>query len=143
MKAENGNPMEKWLEAFPPPKSAGADREAVSGGEGSRADSSGGGAASGPRGGKSAFKKEDKLDLHGMTREEAQRRLGDFITARARKGRRKVLIIHGRGLNSGGEAVLPQLVRSELEKNPHVVDFGSAGPSDGGAGALCVFLSRR
>jgi DNA-nicking Smr family endonuclease len=120
------NPMEKWLKDFPPPSAA--EREKENSGAAERKKSS-------------LF--PEKLDLHGMTRDTARRRLQDFIRNSARGGLRKVLVIHGRGLNSGGEAVLPRLVRAELENNPFVIDFGAADPSQGGTGALQVFLRQR
>jgi DNA-nicking Smr family endonuclease len=126
MENKDSHPMEKWLKDFPPPSAAEREKE------------------------NSEDAKEKKfglfpakLDLHGMTRDTARRRLQDFIRNSARGGLRKVLVIHGKGLNSEGEAVLPQLVRTELERNPFVVDFGAADLSQGGAGALEVFLRQR
>jgi DNA-nicking Smr family endonuclease len=115
--------MEKWLRDFPPPSAS--ERE-------------------NPKRPKSGRPERfpAELDLHGMRREEASARLEDFIRNSARAGLRKVLVIHGRGLGSRGGAVLPELVRDELEKNPHVVDFGPAEPSRGGSGALQVFLKQ-
>ena len=114
------NSMEKWLRDFPPPRAAEREETAPE------------------------TKKQERfparLDLHGMTREQASARLREFIRSSVRGGLRKVLVIHGRGLNSEGEAVLPALVRAELEENPYVLDFGAAAPSQGGKGAMQVFL---
>ncbi|MDR3200619.1 MAG: Smr/MutS family protein [Spirochaetales bacterium] len=124
--ADKDNPMEKWLQAFPPPSAS--ERED----SGKKNESESGKSERFPA----------QLDLHGMTREEASSRLLDFIGNSVRAGLRKVLVIHGRGLGSQGAAVLPALVREELEKNPHVIDFGPAAPAQGGAGAMRVFLKQ-
>ena len=116
------NSMEKWLRDFPPPRAEERENREGSGTE---------------------TKKERfpaRLDLHGMTRKQASARLREFIKNSVRGGLRKVLVIHGRGLNSEGGAVLPALVRAELEENPDVLDFGAAEPSQGGNGAMQVFL---
>jgi len=116
---DNGS-MEKWLREFPPPRAAEREKAAPQN--------------------KKPGRFPQQIDLHGMTRNEASARLRDFIRNSLRGGLRKVLVIHGRGLNSGGEAVLPGLVRTELENNPDVLDFGAAAPSKGGSGATQVFL---
>jgi DNA-nicking Smr family endonuclease len=63
------------------------------------------------------------------------------------KGRRCVLLIHGRGLHSGPSgpalrsALVEYLCHQPLSK--HVLAFTSAPPRHGGAGALIVLLRRR
>jgi DNA-nicking Smr family endonuclease len=55
------------------------------------------------------------LDLHGDTALEAERRVKDFLATHARISRGQVLrIITGRGMGSGGRAVLPGAVRRAL-----------------------------
>jgi DNA-nicking Smr family endonuclease len=55
------------------------------------------------------------LDLHGDTALEAERRVKDFVATHARIYRGQVLhIITGRGMGSGGKAVLPGAVRRAL-----------------------------
>ena len=55
------------------------------------------------------------LDLHGDTGQEAERRVKDFVATQARISRGQVIhIITGRGLGSGGKAVLPGAVRRAL-----------------------------
>jgi DNA-nicking Smr family endonuclease len=115
------NPMQRWLRDFPPPSAGEREEEK-----------------------QSDTKRQTlfpaRLDLHGMKREEASLRLRDFLRAGVRGGLRKVLVIHGRGLNSKDGAVLPAVVRAELERNPYVIDFGPAAPAQGGQGATQVFL---
>lgn len=86
------------------------------------------------------------LDLHGLTREEARPALETFMREQRLRGRRCVLVIHGRGLNSKGQVpVLKEqmgrwLSRGELGKR--VLAFCTARPVDGGAGAVYVLLRR-
>jgi DNA-nicking Smr family endonuclease len=125
---KNEDAMERWLAAYPPPSAAELEKEKTEAEEDTK------------KGGRARPRFPDRIDLHGYTREEAALRLRDFIRNSLRGGLRKVLVIHGKGLNSPGDAVLPALVRSELENNPHVLDFGAAASSEGGAGAMRVFL---
>lgn len=92
-----------------------------------------------------ALRLEARLDLHGMTQDEAHRAL-DFFLARAHEeGLRSVLVITGKG---GGErgGVLRTAVPRWLEEAPHrgrVLGTAPAQPRDGGAGALYILLRRR
>ena len=117
------NPMDEWLKNYPPPSAV--EREKSTNNTG-----------------KNPVRFSNKIDLHGMTRDIAVRQLQNFINNSVRAGLRKVLVIHGRGLNSDGEAILPKVVRAELERNPYVIDFGAAEPDQGGTGAMQVFLRR-
>lgn len=80
------------------------------------------------------------LDLHGMQRDQARRALADFLH-RAKLARlRSVCVIHGKGINSRQQAVLPGKVRSWLSQSEWVQAFCPASPKDGGDGALHVLL---
>ena len=89
---------------------------------------------------------EGRIDLHGLTRAKAAIALGRFIAASRAAGHRCLLIIHGRGLHSGGEgAALRDLVRNELSTSTHagnVLACAMAPPSQGGSGATLVYLRR-
>ena len=86
------------------------------------------------------------LDLHGMRVDEARGNLIDFIQTQHKKGRRCLLIIHGRGHHSfNQEPVLKSklihwLTNGFLHKQ--ILAFTSARPSDGGVGALYLLLRR-
>ncbi len=86
---------------------------------------------------------DDELDLHGTTQEEAIRKVQHFLhSARARR-LRHVLIITGRGLNSGVQGpVLRGVVQSWLERNgaPYLRRYSWAPPRLGGDGAIWVEL---
>ena len=88
---------------------------------------------------------EGKLDLHGLTQEEAFDRLFRFIKAAVAARKRTVLIITGKGgLKSGGgvlKRMLPLwLEDTELEKD--VIALTQAAPKDGGAGAFYLRLRK-
>jgi len=88
---------------------------------------------------------EARLDLHGMTQDEAHRALDRFIPAMREDGRRAVLIITGKGTREGG-GVLRQAVPRWLDEarlRPHVLAIEEARPQHGGAGALYVLLRRK
>ena len=90
---------------------------------------------------------EARLDLHGMTRDEALDAVGRFIQRSRAGGLRAVLIIHGRGLNSdGGDPVLRPALLAWLgvaaATRAGVMAFAPAPRRAGGAGATVVLLRR-
>ncbi|HUH83193.1 MAG TPA: Smr/MutS family protein [Stellaceae bacterium] len=87
---------------------------------------------------------EARLDLHGMTQEEAHRALAGFV-ARAWSGeRRTLLVITGKGGARGGvlRAAVPRWL-GEAPNAGRVLAIAPAQPKDGGAGAFYVLLRRR
>ncbi|MFP4113567.1 MAG: Smr/MutS family protein [Spirochaetales bacterium] len=84
---------------------------------------------------------EDRIDLHGLTVEEALAATRSFLNDCAGRGLRKVLVIHGKGRN--GEGVLRREVRAYLERDPRTGAMGYAGGPEGGRGALWVVLRDR
>ena len=84
---------------------------------------------------------QGQLDLHGLRRDEARERLGEFLREAARAGLRCVRIVHGKGNGSPGrEPVLKGKVRIWLVQRNEVLAFAQARASDGGHGALIVLL---
>ena len=88
------------------------------------------------------MKPEAHLDLHGLHQDEARVKLDFFITDCCRKGLRKVIIIHGKGIHTTGtDPVLGELVRKFIE---HDKRCGSSGhpktKQEGGSGATWVIL---
>ncbi|MCF3933657.1 Smr/MutS family protein [Acuticoccus sp. M5D2P5] len=84
-----------------------------------------------------------RIDLHGMTQEEAERALIRFIDSCSGRGLRVVLVITGKGQGGEGRGILRRsvpvwLTRQSLTR--HVVSFSPAGPTHGGDGALYVRL---
>ena len=89
---------------------------------------------------------EAELNLHHLTADAAAHQAERFIEQSVAKGRRCVLLIHGRGLHSGpgGPALRPALVEFLCQRPlaEHVLAFTSAPPRHGGPGALIVLLRR-
>lgn len=96
---------------------------------------------------KGEFPIQDHIDLHGLTRQEAQVAVKGFILNSYKLGLRCVLIIHGRGLNSPESfPVLKEGLPIWLGRGPVkriVLAFSTARPYDGGTGAVYVLLRRR
>lgn len=92
------------------------------------------------------FAHQAHLDLHRMTAEQARPAVERFLLDAHRAGRRCVLIIHGRGLNSKDQfPVLKNRLTTWLSRGSWariVLAFTSARLCDGGAGALYVLLRR-
>ena len=81
------------------------------------------------------------LDLHGLTVDEAKRRLGGFLQACLADGRRCAHLIHGKGYRSeGGYPVLKNRINLWLRQHPAVLAFCTARPAEGGTGAVYVLL---
>ena len=86
---------------------------------------------------------EARLDLHGLTQDEAHRVLGGFVGGSRAAGLRCVLVITGRGAVGGG--ILRQAVPRWLDEpglRRHLLAIAPAQPRDGGAGALYLLLRR-
>jgi DNA-nicking Smr family endonuclease len=90
---------------------------------------------------------EAELDLHGRTRDEAERAVEALVIRSRALGRRCVLVIHGRGINSGDAGpVLPEVVKDCLSRGPaarSVLAFSYAAPAQGGDGATLVLLRQK
>jgi DNA-nicking Smr family endonuclease len=89
---------------------------------------------------------EVRLDMHGMTQDEAHRALVGFIAASRNAGRRCVILITGRGRAKLGGGILREQAPRWLNLQPtrgHILGFAEAQPKDGGAGALYVLLRKK
>ena len=91
---------------------------------------------------KGAIRISGELDLHGMIRDEALRRLSGFISNARVHGQEAVLVITGKGLNSPEGPVLQGAVSAWLRDQGRtmVVEFAPAPRDKGGSGAFVVFL---
>ncbi len=84
---------------------------------------------------------EAELDLHGLTRDEAQQQLNEFILEVRERGMRCVRIIHGKGYGSSNHGpVIKPLVNQWLRKRNEILAVCSARPVDGGTGAVYVLI---
>jgi DNA-nicking Smr family endonuclease len=88
-----------------------------------------------------------RLDLHGHSREEAAEALDRFVTQSLAAGRRCLLVIHGRGLNSGDAGpVLRDAVQHTLSVGRvarAILAFTLAPAKHGGDGATLVLLRKK
>lgn len=90
-----------------------------------------------------AFAIDEKIDLHGLNKQEAQLLLYEFLTEQASQHRRCLLIVHGKGMGSlNSRPVLKNLVFKLLKNEPSVLAFTSAQARDGGTGAVYVLLRK-
>jgi DNA-nicking Smr family endonuclease len=88
---------------------------------------------------------EGRVDLHGMTQDEAYSLLYSFLHRAHAGGVRYVLVITGKGSSSGGDGVLKRAVPAWLSTpafRPLVSSHDHAARHHGGAGALYVRLRR-
>jgi DNA-nicking Smr family endonuclease len=90
---------------------------------------------------------DGRLDLHGLTQDEAHDALARFLAGSVARGRRCVLVITGKGLGEAfGRGVLRQTVPRWLNEAPNrvrILAVMPAQPKHGGAGALYVLLKRK
>jgi DNA-nicking Smr family endonuclease len=103
-----------------------------------------------------------KLDLHGMTQEQAHGAVARFVAAQQAAGARCVLIVTGKGGRrddpfapkpaperftfGAGRGVLKDALPRWLNEpalRPHIVAVTPAQPGHGGAGAVYVLLRRK
>jgi DNA-nicking Smr family endonuclease len=94
-------------------------------------------------------KVEARLDLHGLTRDQAHLRLRRFLESCQHQGYIWVLIITGKGQRIGSRSsrgILHGLVPQWLEDpalRPFISGYATAKPYDGGEGALYVRIKRK
>jgi DNA-nicking Smr family endonuclease len=90
------------------------------------------------------FSIEARLDLHGKTQDAALEALRYFVQSSYDIGKRSVLIITGKGSDSGG--ILKNQVPRWLNTagiREYTLMFSYAQPKHGGKGALYVLLKRK
>ena len=88
------------------------------------------------------MKSEAAIDLHGLRFQEALERLTTFVDDCHRRGLKKILIIHGKGIHTkGSDPVLGKLVKSFIETNKFLGLSGHPKTkSEGSTGATWVIL---
>lgn len=89
---------------------------------------------------------EGRVDLHGMTQDEAYSLLLNFLSRAYAGGVRYVLVITGKGTSKGGDGVLKRMVPAWLSTAPFrmfVSSHDHAARHHGGSGAIYIRLRRR
>jgi len=87
---------------------------------------------------------EARIDLHGLTREEALEKLNYFVATCQSKGLRKILIVHGKGNHStGSDPVLGEFVRRYIETDKRLGTSGHPNNREGGNGATWVIIRKK
>jgi DNA-nicking Smr family endonuclease len=131
--APKAHPMDIWLRTASSQGRSGIyDKDAEMEDEGRR---------SGEKRRRLRVKKADAvIDIHGLTRDEAWEALERFFDGARERGLEKLLIIHGKGNHSAGEAVLKRIVREFIERCPCAGESGQETAAGGGKGATWVLL---
>ena len=93
------------------------------------------------------YESEARLNLHRMGVQRARRELFEFIKQAQSLGLRTVLVIHGKGENSGGQereqaSIIKGCVDRWLRELEPVQAFHSAKARHGGTGAAYVLLRK-
>ena len=95
---------------------------------------------------------EARLDLHGMTLDQAHPQLNRFILDAHAQGKRLVLVITGKGKSQDDNCPIPTrigVLRHQVPNwfqqyplKPHVLQVTQASQKHGGSGAFYVYLRR-
>jgi len=87
---------------------------------------------------------DEKIDLHGLTKQESEQLLNEFLSFHIEERSRCILVVHGKGMGStNNRPVLKNFVFNLLKNDPAVLALSSAQPRDGGTGAVYVLLKKR
>lgn len=88
-----------------------------------------------------SLRADARIDLHGLTRDEAWRKLEDFVEMCLERNYKKIMIIHGKGNHiNGSDSVLGHTVKLFIEQNSHLGASGHPDKRHGGSGATWVLL---
>lgn len=88
------------------------------------------------------YEVDSKLDLHGLTVEQALKETLRFINNSIQAKKRCVLISHGKGIKREQPARLKNHLAAWLKHMPDVLAYHSAMPKQGGAGSVYVLLRK-
>ncbi len=87
---------------------------------------------------------DTELNLRGCTVAEARSLLRNFLAEAVRSGRRRVKVVHGKGIRSpGGVSVVRTAVQRDLEtalQQGTIRDFRLGNPGEGSAGVTIIWL---
>lgn len=84
-----------------------------------------------------------RIDLHGLTRDDAWAKLDSFVGDCVKRDFVKIMIVHGKGLHTtGSDPVLGPMVRSFIEQDKRLGTSGHPDKNYGGAGATWVIIKK-
>jgi len=95
-----------------------------------------------------------KFDLHGLTLDEANRKVKEIIKSCSEKNCREILLITGKGLHSNQEDVykssdlgklrfsVPEYINSNPEISKLILSIVNPSQKEGGEGALLIKLKK-
>ena len=93
-----------------------------------------------------------RFDLHGLSLDEANKRVKEIVKSCSEKNYKEILLITGKGLHSNQNDVykssdlgklkfsVPEFIRSDFETNKLIVSINEAEAKDGGEGAILIKL---
>ena len=97
-----------------------------------------------------------KIDLHGFTLEQANKRVEDFITKAFNDKVSKLVIVTGKGIHSNIEKdpyvsrdlgilkySVPEFIKNNPELMKKIKQIEDAEINDGGSGAFYIFLKKK
>ena len=126
------SPMEEALELYPPSKKSAREKAASGGATRKRV-------VAGRR-----LPVQEVVDLHGLTSEQAIELLEEAIRRNALPGeRRRILVVHGKGIHSPRGAKLLEVVREYVKNHPLVGETGIPPAKEGGDGAVWAVCRQR
>ena len=95
-----------------------------------------------------------RFDLHGLTLDEAHKKVKEIIKSCSEKNFREILLITGKGLHSNQEDVykssslsklrfsVPEFINSDPENSKLILSIVNPPSKDGGEGALLIKLKK-
>lgn len=89
---------------------------------------------------------EGRIDLHGMTQQQAHGVLRSFLAEARQRGLRTVIVITGKGSSPSSDGILRRMVPIWLTQpgfSDHVSGFSAAARGHGGDGAFYLRLKRQ
>ena len=105
---------------------------------------------------KNKIQKLIKLDLHGFTLTEANKKISNIIKQSYSSGVRKILVVTGKGLHSQIDKdpyiskdfgilkhAVPDFIKRDNELMKMIMEIKDAEIKDGGSGAFYIFLKKK
>ena len=105
---------------------------------------------------KTLIQKIRSIDLHGLTLDQANKKISNFIKECYLENVNKIIVITGKGLHSQNEKnpyiskklsilkySVPEFIKNNGELLSLIYEFGTAKIEDGGSGAFYIYLKKK